>query len=168
MTAEERTVTGPAEGDDDFQADVDAVLEASRALVGVLARSFAEVLDQVTLVQFRVLVVLCSEGPLRSGALAERLGIHQSTFTRTADRLVSQGWVRRETSAESRREVLVDLTDSGRELVEDVMRRRAKDVERVLGDASQRDRARIRAGFEAFARAAGEPDAALLLTMGLT
>src|SRR3954471_11676361 len=97
--------------------DVDATLVASRALVAVLARSLAEALEQITLPQFRVLVVLCAEGPLRSGVLAERLGMPQSTLTRTADRLVAQGLIRREVSAESRREVMVDLTDGGRDLV---------------------------------------------------
>lgn len=147
--------------------DVAAVLTASRALVGVVARSMADVLEKVTLVQFRVLVVLCATGPLRSGALADRLGIHQSTFTRTADRLVAQGWLRRETSAESRREVMVDLTDAGRGLVEEVVRRRAADLERILAEVPPRQRARIRAGFEAFAEAAGEPESSHLLTLGM-
>lgn len=154
-------------GDEVLDREVEAVLSASRALVGVVARSLAEVLDQVTLVQFRVLVVLGSQGSLRSGVLAERLGIHQSTFTRTADRLVAQGWVHRETSPESRREVVVDLTEAGRALVEDVTRRRAADIERILASASPRERARIRAGFESFARAAGEPEPEELLTLGL-
>ena len=42
--------------------DVDATLTASRALVGVVARSLAEVLEQITLPQFRVLVVLLPKG----------------------------------------------------------------------------------------------------------
>jgi DNA-binding MarR family transcriptional regulator len=145
---------------------VDETLAASRALLGVIARSLAGVLEQVTLPQFRVLVVLCAEGPLRSGALADRLGVHQSTFTRTADRLVAQGWIRREVSPESRREVLVDLTDAGRELVLGVMRSRRAAVEAILQAASPAQRDAIRTGFEAFAAAAGEPDASLLLTLG--
>src|SRR3954451_4570354 len=147
--------------------DVEATMSASRPLVGVVARSLAEVLEQITLPQFRVLGVLCAEGPLRSGVLAERLGIHQSTFTRTADRLVTQGWIRREVSPESRREVLVDLTDAGRDLVLSVMKARRVEIERVLRRATPEQRAAIRAGFEAFAVAAGEPEASLLLTLGL-
>src|SRR5919202_2766246 len=147
--------------------DVHATLVASRALTGVLARSLADVLEVVTLPQFRALVVLCAEGPLRSGVLAERLGIHQSTFTRLADRLVAQGWVRREPNAESRREVLVDLTDAGRELVTKVLDARRADLARILRAASPQDRVAIRAGFEAFARTAGEPDPQHLLTLGL-
>src|SRR3954464_436856 len=110
--------------------DVDATLTASRARVGVVARSLADVLDQITLPQFRVLVVLCAGGPLRSGVLAERLGIHQSTLTRPADRLVARGWIRREVSSESRREVIVDLTESGQQLVLDVMRARRREIEK--------------------------------------
>jgi DNA-binding MarR family transcriptional regulator len=147
--------------------EVETALAASRALVGVVARSLAGVLEQVTLPQFRVLVVLCAEGPIRSGVLAERLGIHQSTFTRTADRLVAQGWIRREPNAESRREVLVDLTDPGRSLVIDVMKARRAQIERILASASPTERETIRGGFEAFARAAGEPEASLLLTLGV-
>src|SRR2546423_475040 len=147
--------------------DVDITLAASRALVGVVARSLAEVLEQITLPQFRVLVVLFAEGPLRSGVLAERLGVHQSTFTRTADRLVGQGWIRREVSAESRREVIVDLTDAGQKLVLDVMEARRREIERILRRATREQRKAIRAGFDAFARVAGEPEAQVLLTLGL-
>jgi DNA-binding MarR family transcriptional regulator len=150
-----------------FKDDVEATLTASRALVGIVARSLAEVLEQITLPQFRVLVVLCAEGPLRSGVLAERLSIHQSTFTRTADRLVAQGWIRREVSAESRREVIIDLTNSGRQLVLDVMRARRREIEKVLRKAPPDEREAIRTGFEVFARVAGEPEASLLLTLGL-
>ena len=146
--------------------DVHATLVASRALTGVLARSLADVLEVVTLPQFRALVVLCAEGSLRSGVLAERLGIHQSTFTRLADRLVGQGWVRREPNAESRREVLVDLTVSGRALVTRVMEARSDELRQIMRTASPEQRAAIRAGFEAFAEVAGEPDAGHLLTLG--
>jgi DNA-binding MarR family transcriptional regulator len=133
----------------------------------VVARSLSEVLERVTLPQFRVLVVLCAEGPLRSGALAERLGIHQSTFTRTADRLVAQGWVAREPSVESRREVIVGLTEAGRLLVFEVLKARRREVERILATASPRERTTIRNGFEAFAKWAGEPEASSILTLGM-
>jgi DNA-binding MarR family transcriptional regulator len=151
----------------DLDSDVEVTLTASRALVGVVARTLADVLEVVTLPQFRMLVVLCAEGPLRSGVLSDRLGIHQSTLTRLADRLVAQGWVRRELNAESRREVLVDLSDAGRELVTKVLEARRTDLATILRQVSPEDRAVIRAGFEAFARAAGEPDPGHLLTLGL-
>jgi len=157
-------VTSPA---DDLDEDVEETLTASRALVGIIARSLADVLDDVTLPQYRVLVVLCAEGPLRSGVLAERLGIHQSTLTRTADRLVAQGLIRRDPSQESRREIMVDLTDAGRDIVVRVLRQRSQHLREILEGVSAADRKKIREGFRAFA-AAGEPQAQHLLTLGVT
>jgi DNA-binding MarR family transcriptional regulator len=157
----------PRSREAEFELDVEAALTASRALLGVIARSIADVLEQVTLPQFRVLVVLCASGPMRSGELAERLGIHQSTFTRTADRLVAQGWIDRQISSESRREVIIDLTQSGRRLVVKVVTARRREIERMLSSASPEQRAAIRAGFAAFAEVAGEPEARELLTLGM-
>ena len=64
----------------------DAVLRASRALVGVAARSLAEVEDDVTLPQFRALVVLAA-GERQLGELAEALDVHPSSATRLCTRL---------------------------------------------------------------------------------
>ena len=50
----------------------DAVLVASRALVGIAARSLAAVEDTVTLVQYRALVLLASRGEMNVGTLASR------------------------------------------------------------------------------------------------
>src|SRR3954467_5710385 len=101
----------------ELDSDVAVTLTASRALMGVVARTLADLLEVVTLPRFRTLVVLCAEGPLRSGVLSERLGSHHPTLTPPAHRLVGQGCGPREPNAESRREVLVDLTDAGRDLV---------------------------------------------------
>ncbi|GAB3600513.1 MarR family transcriptional regulator [Angustibacter peucedani] len=139
---------------------------ASRALMGVMARSMASTLDQVSLPQFRVLVLLAASGRLRTGALAERTGVHPSTLTRTADRLVRGGWVRRVDNPLSRREVLVELTDEGAELVAEVMRRRTAEITEILSRLPRAQHQVVLAGFEAFAAAAGEPSAQDLLVLG--
>ena len=69
---------------------VDAVLRASRVLVAVAVRSLAEVDDDVTLPQYRALVVLASRGPQRPTELADALAVHPSTITRLCDRLVGE------------------------------------------------------------------------------
>src|ERR1700749_5224155 len=66
---------------------VDAVLGASRALVAVAARSLANVAEDVTLAQYRVLIVLAARGPQRLADLATALGVDRSTATRMCDRL---------------------------------------------------------------------------------
>ena len=77
---------------DDLDAATRALLVASRALVGVAARSLAGV-DDVTLPQYRALVVLTRPVSITIGDLATTLDIHRSTATRLCDRLERKGLV---------------------------------------------------------------------------
>jgi DNA-binding MarR family transcriptional regulator len=136
-----------------------AVLTASRALLAVVARSIAPELDRVTVPQFRVLVILSTAGSaVRSRDLAEALGVHPSTFSRNADRLVAGGWVKRAENPENRRETLVSLTAAGRRLVDRVTARRRYEIREILARLSSADRRLVLEAMTAFAHAAGEPD----------
>jgi DNA-binding MarR family transcriptional regulator len=143
---------------DDLEEATDAVLTASRALLGVVASSLEPVLDRVTIPQFRILVLLRTLGPTRSGELAARLGVHPSTFSRTADRLENAGLIRRVGNPESRREILVQLTPAGRRIVTTVMRRRTASIRSILEPLTPRQRTLIVAGLAAFSAAADEPE----------
>jgi len=149
------------------EEDVDATIGASLALLGVVVRSLGSALERVTLPQYRALVVIAEHGPLRSGDLAEQLGVHQSTMTRTVDRLVAGGWAARQASPDSRREVLVGLTARGHDLVGEVMAQRRREVAQVLARTDERGRRAIRRGLAAFAAAAGEPEPGELRSLGL-
>ena len=144
-----------------------ATLVASRSLFGFVAQSLAPALDELTMPQFRVLVVLDGAGPLRMGDLAERIGVHPSTLSRTVDRLVAGEWIERASAEESRREVHVELSDRGRALVNDVTYRRRTQIARVLASLPDADRAAVRRGMELFAAAAGEASPQHLLELGL-
>lgn len=142
----------------DIDESVDAFLTASRVLLGVSARSIAPVLDVVTVPQGRVLTVLSnSPTPMRSGDLAEAIGIQPSTFTRTADRMVEAGWISRQENPENRRENLVELTASGRRLVAQVTRRRQREIKRILEGLTAAELKAVLAALDTFNRAAGEP-----------
>jgi DNA-binding MarR family transcriptional regulator len=141
------------------QPSTDAVLVASRALVGVAARSLAGIEDTVTLVQYRALVLLASRGEMNIGALAEALDVHQSTATRLCDRLVARGLVVRAPSAESRRVVVVSLSRAGQSLIRSVTTKRRAEIDRVMGRLTAKQRAAVTRAFSQFAEAAGEaPD----------
>ena len=146
---------------------VTAVLTASRAMLGVVARSFADTLETVTLPQFRVLVLLSSLGPQRTGALAERLGANLSTFSRSLDRMVIAGWVRREQNPGSRREVIIALTTAGERIVTDVTERRRQDFRDIIARLTPEQREQVLAAFHVFNSAAGEPTVEDLLPLGL-
>lgn len=145
----------------------DETVTASRALLGIVARSVAPALEAVSLPQFRVLVVLSAQGPTRVGHLAEQFGVNPSTFSRSVDRMVAGGWVTRAENPDSRREVLLELTDDGRWLVESVTVRRRREIEAVLERMTAEDRAALISALTAFTTAAGEPSVGDLLPLGL-
>jgi len=90
-------------GTDEGLVQVDAVMRASRVLVAVVAQSISAVEDQVTFVQFRMLVVIASRGPLNLGEVARQMGVHPSNATRMVDKLVTAGLVERTDDPADRR-----------------------------------------------------------------
>jgi DNA-binding MarR family transcriptional regulator len=143
----------------DRAAVVEAVLSASRVLVAVAARSLAEVGDEVTLPQYRALVVLVSRGPQRVASLAEALAVTPPTATRMCDRLVKKRLLRRRTSSEDRREVHLSITPAGRQLVAEVTDRRRCEIANLLAGIPAKDQAAMVELFGKLAEAAGEvPD----------
>ena len=140
---------------DGLEDATDALLTASRALVAVAARSLADV--DVTLPQFRALVILTGPKTVTVGDLAEELGIHPSTATRLCDRLERKRLVRRRPGASpDRRETTVSLTAPGRRLVDRVTDRRRRDLATIAAAMSSEDRRHAISGLASFARAAGE------------
>lgn len=140
----------------DLEAVTESLLTASRALVAVAARSLASVDDDVTLPQYRALVVLAAGGPQHVGQLAEELRIHPSTATRLCDRLVAKRLVKRAVSTESRRETSITLTAGGRRIVDRVTALRRSEIERIVGRIPASLRGSTVTALTAFADAAGE------------
>lgn len=145
------------EGDGEAVDDlVDAVLTASRALLGVAARSLAAVDEDVTLPQYRAVVVLAQRGQQRPADLATALAVTPSTATRMCDRLVAKGLVVRDRSDEDRRTVSVSLSATGWDLVQEVTLHRRTELVELLEAMPAQDRQAVVTGLLAFSAAAGE------------
>ena len=135
---------------------VDAVLSASRVLVAVAARSLADVAEEVTLTQYRTLVVLASRGPQNLAGLAEAVGVTPATATRMCDRLVRKGLIRRRTERDDRRQLRVALTVKGRSLVDAVTVRRRQEIGRIMSEIPVEQQAVLVQALGRLASAAGE------------
>ena len=135
---------------------VDAFISASRALVAVAARSLAGLDDDVTLAQYRALVVLRTRGAQRAADLAVALDVTPGTASRMIERLVRKRLVRRTRSRDDRRIVNVALTEAGHEVVDLVTEQRRRDIVRILEQMPARGRKALTATLRAFAEAAGE------------
>ena len=135
---------------------IEAFLTASRVLVAVAARSVAISGADVTLSQYRALVVLSSRGPQRIRDLADRLGIDGSNATRACDRLQRRGLVARHRAPDDRRAVRVSATEAGADLVRATTSVRRAEIARILAAMPKEGRNQVIAALEAFAAAAYE------------
>lgn len=115
----------------DREAVVNELMETSRLMVAIAARTVAQVDAQVSMPQFRLLVVLHLGGTQRVSDLATELGVHPSTAGRMVERLVSKGLITRE-EGKDRREILVTLTPRGREFTMETTQRRREQFADLL------------------------------------
>jgi DNA-binding MarR family transcriptional regulator len=136
-------------------AVVDALLRASRTLTDITARSLSSVNEEVTLAQFRTLQALSTHGSQTVTALAERLDVHASTMTRMCSRLVTRGFVARTPSAVDRREVVIELSGTGSEVVTDVMQNRRSEFDLIVQRLSVDEQRAVIDALDAFSIAAG-------------
>lgn len=133
---------------------VDAVLAANRLFVAVATNALAGIAPEVTLPQFRTLVLLDQRGSMTVTQLADALGVVPSTATRMCDRLVAKKLIRRVTDRGNRRRVTLSLRSEGSSLIEQSTRRRRKEIARLLATVSPADQARLADGLRVLVAAA--------------
>jgi DNA-binding MarR family transcriptional regulator len=101
--------------------------EAVERLIGVIIRQRGAIPGpeprHLTTTQALALLTIADEGPLRLGALADRIATTDATASRTVDVLESVGFVVRVPDALDRRGVTVEPTPAGRR---EVRRRRQR------------------------------------------
>lgn len=155
-TAAAETSRHGAEGAVEIDDVIEAAVTASRALVGLAARSLADSHEDVTLPQYRMLVVLRTRGPQQASALASALGVAAPTATRMCDRLTKKGLISRRTNRRDRRQVTLRLTERGERLLDDVTEHRRAQIASLLTTLPRDRHPALVEAFQLFARAAGE------------
>jgi DNA-binding MarR family transcriptional regulator len=134
----------------------DIIMSGTRALVGIAARSLAGISADVSLAQYRVLVLLDGRGTLTMSDLANSLDVNPSTVTRVCDLLVDKKLIRRKQAPNNRRTVCAELTARGKRLVDKVMTHREALIDDALTKMSPEAQRRLGRGLAEFALAAGE------------
>ncbi len=127
------------------------LLTASRTLVAISASSLEEVEDMLTLSEFRALVVLQAQGPCRASVLARRLGVSPKTGERVAGSLAAGDFVLCD------RHGMLQLSESGQEIVRQVTTRRRLALKSVVDRLDAAERRLLVDALIALARGAGEP-----------
>jgi DNA-binding MarR family transcriptional regulator len=150
----------------DDEEEIDAIMLAVQALVGVAAQSVTEVEDRVTVPQLRVLVLVASRGTMNLNTLAEAMGVHPSNASRACDRLVAGGLLRRRESSLDRRNLVLELTDEGRQLIEVLVEHRRAAIATVLERVPASRRRSVARALGTFGQAAGEEPAGQAWKLG--
>lgn len=94
--------------------------------------------------QFAVLVALKLHGPHTLSALAEREGVTAPSMNRTVNCLEELGHLSRTENGADRRKVDIVITDTGRLIVEETVRRRDEWLSKVLSGLDGDDRETLR------------------------
>jgi DNA-binding MarR family transcriptional regulator len=127
-------------GDAGLAGEVAALELLTRALVGITLQSMEILGDEVSLPQFRLLLVASGLGRVPSSRIAAAAMMTPSSVTRLADKLVAAGLLERGADPRSRSIVTVEVTPAGLELVTRVVRRRHELLAAALGRMSPGDR----------------------------
>ncbi|WP_186355713.1 MarR family transcriptional regulator [Streptomonospora sp. PA3] len=103
-------------------AAVTSIMRAQQILIGQLDAALKPY--ELTFARYEALVLLTfsATGALPLGKIGERLMVHPTSVTNTIDRLERQGFVRRKPNPSDGRGTLAEITDSGREVVEQATR----------------------------------------------
>jgi len=128
----------------------------------------ASVEDRVTLPQLRVLVMIASRGPQNLASVAAGLGVHASNGTRMCDKLVNAGLLHRSDDPTDRRNLVLQLTPPGRQLVESMTEYRRAAIANVLAKVPAQLRSDLVPALLAFAGGAGEIPASEAWALGWT
>ena len=125
-------------------------------LVAVAARSLGDVAEEVTLTQYRTLVVLASRGPQSLAELAEAVDVTPPTATRMCDRLIKKGLIVRRHERGDRRLVRLTLAKEGRKLVDEVTQRRRREISHLMEAIPLDQQAALVDSLQRITAAAGE------------
>ena len=109
-------------GRGDAMAAATAIMRVQQIVLGAVDESLRPF--DLTFARYEALVLLqfSRKGSLPLGKMGERLMIHPTSVTNIVDRLEVQGFIRRVPHPTDRRTTLAEITDQGREVVEEATR----------------------------------------------
>ncbi|HEU0293329.1 MAG TPA: MarR family transcriptional regulator [Anaerolineales bacterium] len=150
-------MTQPAQFTQAIRAWMDVFMHRSMSGWGRFAKSTG-----LSMPQFGVLMQLHHRGNCAVGDISERFDITNAAASQLVDKLVQSGLIQREEDPHDRRAKLLNLTDKGRELIQQGIEERYRWVEELAGKLTVEERAQISDALNIMTRAAQELEAELV------
>ncbi len=126
---------------------------ATRGLFALNVVVLEEVEKRIGLAPLRALQSLQRLGPSLVTELGEDLDLVPSSASRLSDRLADAGFITRRVAPHNRRATLLELTQAGRAILNDLVRQRVELFGRVAGQMTQHERDQLLQGAAAFTAA---------------
>jgi DNA-binding MarR family transcriptional regulator len=124
--------------------------EATRGLLALNVSALERMEKRIGLAPLRGLQSLDRLGPSLVTELGDDLGLLSSTASRLSDRLAEAGYITRRVSPANRRATLLELTDAGRAVLDELVALRLHDFGEVAKQMSESDRSALLRGARAF------------------
>jgi DNA-binding MarR family transcriptional regulator len=123
----------------------EALSEALTALARQLREKSAETLApwDITPAHLRALRTLARHQTMRLSELSDRLQIAPRTATEVVDALQARGLVRRRADPADRRAILVEVTERGTGMLDEIRATRGTEAGRIFGRLGPADRAEL-------------------------
>jgi len=128
-------------------ADLDRAEAGLSVLLEAWQRAIEELGAMVPPAQVRALLIIEAADDLNVTGLARLLGVSPSATSRLCDRLAAAGLLARLPAAASRREILLQLTESGQRVADWIREQRRAALIRVLEEISPDGRAVLARGL---------------------
>ena len=138
---------------DAYDAYLVQLEEATRGLLALNVSVLERMEKKIGLAPLRALQSLERLGPSMVTELGEDLDLLPSTASRLSDRLAEAGLITRRVSPTNRRATLLELTDAGREVLDELIGLRVEAMGMVAEQMSDRDRTALISGAHAFTTA---------------
>ena len=154
MRSDEKGVTRTASrADEDFVRQLEI---ATRGLLALNVSVLERMEKRIGLAPLRALQALARIGPSLVTELGVELDLLPSTASRLSDRLADAGYITRRVSPTNRRATLLELTDAGRAVLDELVTLRRQAFGEVTQRMSEDDLAALIQGTRAFTTAHSE------------
>lgn len=139
-----------AQSDPDYPRQLEL---ATRGLLALNVSALEQMEKRIGLAPLRALQALDRLGPSLVTELGDDLGLLPSTASRLSDRLADAGYLTRRVSPTNRRATLLELTDAGRGVLDELIALRVDAFGAVTRRMTAADRAALIQGTSAFTAA---------------
>jgi len=109
--------------------------------------------------QFSILMQLHHKGVCGVSDISERFDITNAAASQLVDKLVHSGFIKREEDPHDRRAKLLDLTDKGKELIQQGIEERYRWVDQLAERLTAQERVQVSEALNIMTRAAREVEA---------